>query len=222
MGNNLSCKQREVILRKQLKNQTQYCKYLLENNKRQSKFRHDIKTYCLCLEDFLDKEDVKGARDYIDSMYQMITEGNSVLDTNNPIFDALMFEKIRRAEKESLYIDWEVSIGRELNISEVAWCVLVGCTLDHAIEACRRVKNQEKNIVVRIKCVGNTLSVYMKYSEEQGREPDRMAKSGHGREKEDFVFDFEILQKLISQYQGVMESSHSEGFFELKFLLCDI
>lgn len=222
MGNNLSCKQREMLLAQQLKNQARYCKVILENNRKQSTFRHDIKTHCLCLEGFLEKGDTAGALEYIKSMYESISANSAIIDTNNVVFDALFFEKIESAEEKNIYVDWNVAIGRELKISEVAWCVLVGCTMDYAIEACEQVTDREKRIIVRIKCVGNTLSLYMKNSEDQMDVEEHKAADDNRAETPGLASRLAMIEKLVAQYDGVLERAHKGGFFEMKFLLCGI
>lgn len=73
-----------------------------------------------------------------------------VINTENPMLDALLTFKKEIAEKNGIHCAWNICISPNINIPIIELNSLLGNALDNAIEGCLR-SNEEKVIIVQMR-----------------------------------------------------------------------
>ena len=65
-------------------------------------------------------------------------------DTGNLNVDAILNAKISLALENGIRCDYKAVIPKELSVSDIDLCVVIGNLIDNAVEACRTVKKEEQ------------------------------------------------------------------------------
>ena len=147
---NKRVKKDAALYEKQLQNQLVYYQKLSESNFALRQYRHDSKNICICLEELLTQGRTDEALVII---RQQLGKTSSVIkgyDTGNGIADGLISDKAELAAKYNTEIVFEGALPTQ-SIQPTDLCVILGNTLDNAIEACSELKNDEKK-TIHIKC----------------------------------------------------------------------
>lgn len=215
-------RQREWLLTQQLEQQIHYYRNMSEFNQQLRMFQHDANNHFLCLDSYLSRGDVEGARAYLGKIATVISVRDSLVETGNPVFDALLSDKINAAREKDIRVETQITVGRELHITAFDWCVLFGNALDNAIEACERIDNGIKKITVRVKHVGNILNVMIRNTI-----AEKPVKEGefYKTSKQDQIqhgMGLPGIAEAVNRYEGVLQMQVQEDEFVLTFLLCGV
>lgn len=122
----------------QLAIQKKHSEQLAENRSQVRQMLHDIKHHVQAFQFLYEAgqyEDLYGSVKELARQYERVTP---ILDTGNPLLDALLTAKREMAEKSGIHWEWDIQIPPDLQISFMELCSILGNALDNAIEACLR------------------------------------------------------------------------------------
>ena len=136
---------------KQIEKQAEHYSRLSESYFRMRRRRHDIKNLSIGLNDLLEEGKCAEALEMLRSVQQELSAAAPLFDTGNGIADAIFAEKALRAQSSDTVIEFEGALPPE-GIKPCNLCVILGDTLDNAIEACEKIDTAEKKII-RISCI---------------------------------------------------------------------
>lgn len=115
-----------------------------EQQYRQSeRLRHDMKNHVIALSGLVERSEWAKIADYLKQMEQCADPGAGAEATGNSAVDALLYQKRKLAEKNSILWECDVQIPPACGIPEFDLCVLFGNLLDNALEACRKLSPGE-------------------------------------------------------------------------------
>lgn len=117
-------------------------------------FRHDFKNLKLGLASFLKAEDNKGALQYLAEAETPLVPEYIVFETGSPVADALLSEKSVAAESINAKIVFEGVIPGNL-VSNTDICIILGNSLDNALEACAKIPADEDKTILVSSCLNN-------------------------------------------------------------------
>lgn len=214
--------QREVhyrLMEQQLESQANTYKILNNNRNEVQKIWHDLKNHLLCLSSMAVKGNLSGIRDYISGMNELVEETVNTIDTGNQAIDAVLNEKKKLAEKEAITTDFEIMIKPNVNMDPIDACILLGNSLDNAIEACIKVEDKAREIKVKLVqkddhlllTVTNTANGVYHYegNSYKSTKPDQKT---HG-------YGLLNIQTIVSKYGGNLILDHESQHFILNAIL---
>lgn len=134
----------------QIQIQADYYKELAKANYETRRFRHDFKNMHIALEQLLKEGKCKEALEQLHLQDQVVQHTISQFDTGNSFADALLSHKQVRAERAGAAIYFKGALSPDIP-EPTDLCVILGNTLDNAIEACEKLGG-EKNISVSAIC----------------------------------------------------------------------
>lgn len=146
------------MLKDQMNLQIHHYEYVKEKENELRAFRHDLKNHLLVLESLHDAGKHKEFYDYINSMRGYLLADKHFIDTGNAIMDALLNEKFAYANQLGIELEHHIRIIPNLSLSVMDSCILLGNSLDNAIEACMRMEdNEHRHIRFQLVYLHNTL-----------------------------------------------------------------
>ena len=131
---------RYILMEKQLNLQLEHYEQLAESRGHIREIWHDFKNHVQCMRILYDKGDMESLGEYIRNLSCYEDRAN-VLDTENPVIDALLSNKQSIAMQNGIQFDMELILPARLEIPPADICSILGNSLDNAIEACSRIKN---------------------------------------------------------------------------------
>lgn len=137
----------------QIHAQAEHYKNLADANYEVRRFRHDFKNIRIAIETLLERGDYDEALKLIhqcDDTLEHPASAHSAFDTGNGIADALLTDKQEKAANYNTQILFQGAIPPAF-LSPTDLCVILGNSLDNALDACQKLSSQE-NKTVSVSC----------------------------------------------------------------------
>ena len=214
-------KNRGRYLEWQLNYQLRHYSFIEEKNMMLKRYRHDMTNHWMLVNRLIKSDKFDLAEEYSGKMAEkLIGEENLILDTGNPILDAILTEKIQKSK--SLNIDFlnEIIISKGIKIDPIDCCIIFGNILDNAIEACAKLDNK-RYIKINLSSKENMLICKIKNS----INPKNLINKDYKTTKQDkdkHGFGIANVKKSIEKYNGYIDINHNLDYFEIMFVLYDV
>lgn len=147
---------RQQLSQMQLENQVKHYNALMLSQQQVRKTKHDLENHLNAIKAQIDNSESTQAVNYINSLLEQTSSGETHFDTGNTVLDAILSVKKEEAENKGITFTANLLIPAELPIKSTDICVIFGNALDNAIEACEKVPNHPY-ILVDIVYGENTL-----------------------------------------------------------------
>lgn len=109
--------------------------------------RHDLKNHALTLQLLLEKNDVEGAKAYLEEFRTAVSAHAESYRTGSELLDGLLLQKLAPAAEKGVEIGCTLDFREGGFIDNFDLCVLMGNILDNAVEASLSVPAEEKPFI---------------------------------------------------------------------------
>lgn len=200
----------------QIHAQAEHYKNLAQANYEVRRFRHDFKNIRIAIENLLERGEYHQALTLIRQCSDCLENPGGfhcVFDTGNGIADALLTDKQEKALAYNTQIVFKGAIPTD-SLSPTDLCVILGNSLDNALEACQKLPSQDrKTISVSCNCSSGFLflSITNPIGEKVIIRNNQIAttkenKTLHG-------FGLYSLHTIVKKYDGEIQLSATEDSF---------
>ena len=204
----------------QIQAQATHYQTLAASNFEIRRFRHDYKNTRIAIEQLLSDGQTEQALQVLRDCEDSLRHPNILFDTGNGIADALLTDKQRLAVRQYADIHFRGSIPSNV-LAPTDVCVLLGNTLDNAIEACAKLTHDEKHIIsVTCDCSSGFLFLTIKNPIQdrviiQNNQvmTTKEDKAAHG-------FGIQSLHTVAKKYSGTVKLNADDGYFTVTTDLC--
>ncbi|WP_054741921.1 GHKL domain-containing protein [Cellulosilyticum ruminicola] len=160
----------------------------------------------------IEPEQIECMQPYVEALQeQLIIEENNIL-TGNTIVDAIMNEKYKVACEKHILISINISLPEKLGISVEELCLIIGNSIDYALEACENI-TLGKGRKVKIKGVWYKGYIIFKiwFSKSENAEQEKISSATETRfALENDLYGLGAVNKIIQRYDGKLEF-YTEG-----------
>lgn len=141
----------------QIHAQAEHYKKLAEANYEVRRFRHDFQNVRIAMATLLEQGDYEQAKLLIVQSGDAMDSMQPLFSTGNGIADALLTDKQARADAINTSITFSGVIPPD-SLSPTDLCVLLGNSLDNALDACRKLPLRDRKVIsVNSNCAGGFL-----------------------------------------------------------------
>lgn len=182
-------------------------------------WRHDYHNHLQTMKAHLALGQTTELSDYLDNLDNDLTSVDTVIKTGNVTIDAILNSKISLAVSRKINVNTKATVPREIKISEVDLCVIIGNLLDNAMEACLKQPNEsERFIRVYIGILKGQL--YISVSNSVGGEIKKSGKT-YISTKDSFSHGFGLMRvdKIVDKYSGYINRQNEDGVFATEIML---
>lgn len=208
------------LIEKQLELQLNHYNKLAENREVLSEVIHDFKNHLNCIYNLYKYEKKNELGNYIKNLIS-ITDTEKIIDTGNPVIDAVLSEKIDIADKMGIKFVRELYLPSNIEIKHTDLCIVLGNSLDNAIEACKCIT--DSSIPKEIKLYMNYRDKYMiivvtntcdKPPVKSGRfyKSSKPSPELHG-------LGLQSIDRTVKKYNGNMVIKYDNNLFELEIVM---
>lgn len=207
----------------QIQIQADHYKKLADANTEVRRFRHDFKNIRFSIEKLLSEGKNEEALNLMQAFGDTLDAPKRqmlLFDTGNGIADALLTDKLRRAAADNTVVNFSGAIPQNA-LLPTDLCVLLGNTLDNAIEACQKLpQDSVKAITVKCNCSSGFLflSICNPIADEVTIMDNRIATT-----KKDTLlhgFGIQSMHNVAKKYDGSVKLNADNGFFTVNIDLC--
>lgn len=167
----------------------------------------------------LEKDQAEPLRSYLLNLNDDLSRVDTVIKTGNVMVDAILNSKISLAMAKKINVKAKASVPKNMHISEIDLCVIIGNLLDNAMEACLKQKDEnERFIRVYIGLLKEQL--YISVTNSSGGE---IKKQGlfYASTKNSASHGFGLMRvdKIATKYSGYINRQNEEGVFATELML---
>jgi len=161
---------------------------------------HDISKYLRASQ--IDKSD-----EALQEVQQMLDSISQVVDVNNRVVSVILNEYFQLAKDADVSIELDVLVPTELFVTAADLYVLLGNTLDNAIEACIELPKEQRHITLKLK-KHNSMLYYEISNPYDEKHLHRTRGNYHG-------FGLKNVAKCVEKYRGKLDVTKSNGIFRV-------
>ena len=161
---------------------------------------HDISKYLRASQ--VDKSDVA-----LIEVQKMLDSISQVVDVNNRVVSVILNEYFQIVKDADVSIELDVLVPAELFVTAADLYVLLGNTLDNAIDACSELPKAQRRITLKLK-KHNSMLYYEISNPYDEKHLHRVRGHYHG-------FGLKNVAKCVEKYRGKLDVSTSNGVFRV-------
>lgn len=133
--------------RQQLELQKNYYLDMMERQEETRTLWHDIKKYMATMETLAAATESKEANAYLEQLKSAFSGIDNVFDTGNKLIDSILTYAMKKARDAGVALRPEIWVNCELSFPAADLFVIMGNTLDNAIEACCQLEDSKSRII---------------------------------------------------------------------------
>ncbi len=192
----------------------------VENIYRQMRgWRHDYHNHIQAMKAHLALNQTAELSAYLNELDTDLSSVDTVLKTGNVMVDAILNSKLSLALSKKINVNAKATVPKDIRISEVDLCVIIGNLLDNAMEACLKQPEDDKRFIrVYIGLLRQQLYIYVSNSvggkviKNGGSYISTKNFSTHG-------FGLMRVDKIAGKYGGYINRQDEEGVFATEVML---
>lgn len=131
--------------------QIEYYQQLLEKQQETKALWHDIKKYTTAMQAVAAQNDSEQLRQIAQAAADAYERVKDISAVGNPVVDALLNQYLRSAKENQIQVLLDITIPEVLAISTLLLSVVIGNTFDNAIEACRLINPEKREIHLQLR-----------------------------------------------------------------------
>lgn len=201
-----------------------YSRYIDEKENimiRFRKARHDLKNQFIYLMGLCEEKEYDELNSFLSNLIEREPfDGLTIADSNNLVVDAIINYKYGIAKRNGIEFQVKLEIPTKINIENTDFCIILGNTLDNAIEANSGLNCKKPYIKLIIKWDRNNLIIIVENSFD-----GIIRKNDTGKfltiknDIENHGFGLDSIQKAVDKYHGLLKTNIKDNIFILKIVL---
>lgn len=191
--------------------QEQYYEQLRTEQEETRAMFHDINKYMQAMRTLAAEANAAEVNQMMAETQELFESLTTVVDVGNGVVSTILNEYREITEDADISFNYDVSVPPNLGISAVDLYVLLGNTLDNAIEACQSLPIEERYIRIQMRIYHNILFYQIENPYAEGYLQRSQGKN-HG-------YGLQNVRKCVEKHDGHMSISQNENKFILSMRL---
>ncbi len=180
-------------------------------------WRHDYHNHLQTLKARLDMGQTQGAREYLDTLEHDLDGIHALAETGNVSVDAILNAKLSLVLKQGINLNVKATVPKNLTVSDIDLCVILGNLIDNAMESCEKVDEGGRFLRLYINVLKQQLYITItNATAETVRKIDaayistKRGNHGHGLKR---------IDRVVKKYDGYVNRKNEPGVFVTEILL---
>ncbi|MBP3538784.1 MAG: GHKL domain-containing protein [Oscillospiraceae bacterium] len=197
--------------RRQLELQENYYADLMARQEETRSLWHDMKKYMASVEALIANENREEAQRCLEGIHSAFSELSSAVDTGNKLVDSILTYGIKRAREHGVSVRPDIWVDNNLAFPATDLFVIIGNTLDNAIEACAQLDDAAERVITVTLRQNNHLLLYEisnPYVDKNTRKPGKI----HG-------YGLKNVRACVERNEGLLQISKQDNIFRVSIQL---
>lgn len=172
---------------------------------------HDINKYLQAMQALAGDANSQQAQEVLVQAQNIIKNLGTVVDVGNSVISTLLHEYLQKAEENGVQLTFDVSVPENFGVTAIDIYVILGNTLDNAMEAVAVLPESERKIHLQLR----TFHEILFYQIQNPFSPDSSgikAGKNHG-------FGLKNVRRCVEKYHGDMTVSQDGNLFSVSLRL---
>lgn len=181
-------------------------------------WRHDYHNHIQVLKSCLSQGKYDEAAAYLTRLDSDLTDIDTVIKSGNLMADAILNSKISLAKARKIEVSAKASVPKNITVSDIDLCVILGNLLDNAAEACVKIPDASNR---RIRVYLGVLKeyLYISVSNTMSEPPKKGARGYLSLKGEHHGLGLTRVDRLAEKYGGYVNRQFEEGYFATEVML---
>ena len=180
-------------------------------------WRHDYHNHMQTIKAYLEMGSVEDTLSYLDHLEEDLDSIDIAIRTGNVSVDAILSSKLSIASQRNIAVNYKAVVPKELQVSDVHLCAILGNLLDNAIEACEKVEEEKRFIRVYIGVFKEQL--YLSVTNATCATRRRKLQELISEKKGEHGLGLKRIDKIAQIYGGFVNRKNEPGVFATEVLL---
>jgi len=181
-------------------------------------WRHDYHNHIQAMKAFMALGQDAEHREYLNMLDADLASVDTLIKSGNVMVDAILNSKLSLAASKQIDVNAKAAVPKELKISEIDLCVIIGNLLDNAMEACMKLPSEAR--FIRFYIGRHKEMLYISVSNATDSNLIRAGRSflstkgsaSHG-------FGLLRIDRITEKYGGFVNRQSEEGAFATEVML---
>lgn len=181
-------------------------------------WRHDYHNHIQVMKAYRSLDENDKVDSYLNSLETDLTSVDTLIKSGNVMIDAILNSKLSLAKSRNISINAKAIVPKNISVSEIDLCVIIGNLLDNAIEACLRVDDETKRFI-RVYMDLKRDNLYLSVTNASNgkiQKQDGRYISGKGA---NHGFGLMRVDKIVDKYEGYIKRRDEDGAFTSEIML---
>lgn len=180
-------------------------------------WRHAYHNHMQSVKAYLAMDSLDEAKAYLDRLEQDLDDIDLLFHTGNINADAILNSKISLAVKRGIQVDYKATVPKELAVSDIDLCVVIGNLIDNAVEACEKVDPEHQFIRLYIGILRRQL--YISVSNATGEAVRKLDEEYITTKRGNHGHGLKRINNIVNKYDGYINRKNEPGVFVTEIML---
>lgn len=216
---NSAYEKQQEIMSLYMERQENYISHVIQKDEEMRRFRHDIRGHINVLQYCINSGDIAKAREYVNEISDVITNGNLKKYTGISAVDAMINDMEKRIKDKNITLEWKGSIQEYKEIKVFDMCTLFVNLMNNAIEACEKLPDEKKILINTYVYEGKIyISEENAYVGEINIGKDGMPETAK-TDKKNHGIGSKNIKSVVEKYNGKVVYTVGNGQFKIEILI---
>lgn len=182
-------------------------------------WKHDYHNHIQIMKAYLELNKYDDMEKYLNELERDLTNIDTLVKTGNVMVDAILNSKLSLAVNQGINIKAKATVPKNLQVSDIDLCVIIGNLMDNAMEAAVKIENEQGRFI-RVYIREMKEQLYISITNSAGGEikktsigyiSTKLAKN-HG-------FGLKRVDGIVAKYNGFINRQSEEGVFATEIIL---
>jgi sensor histidine kinase regulating citrate/malate metabolism len=181
---------------------------------------HDFKNHLNCIYNLYKYDKNNELGNYIKNLINL-TDTEKIIDTGNPVIDAVLSEKVVIADKMGIKFERELYLPSNIKIKHTDLCIVLGNSLDNAIEACKRITDSSMAKEIKLSMNYRDKYIIIVITNTCDKPPVRSGRfyKSSKPSPELHGIGLQSIERTVKKYNGNMVIKYDKNMFELEIVM---
>ncbi len=180
-------------------------------------WRHDYRNHINNMKIQLAEGNYQKLDSYLNELADDLNTVDTVIKTGNVMADAILNSKLSAAEKLNIGLNVKANIPKEVPMSDVELCAVMGNLLDNAVEACEALPESDRFMRIYIGRLKGQF--YLSVQNSAGEVQKSGGKYLSTKGGEEHGYGIFRIDRVAKKYGGFVNRQNEEGVFATEIML---
>ncbi len=181
-------------------------------------WRHDYHNHIQVMKAYLEFKNYTGLHSYLDNLSEDLIKLDSVIRTGNMMCDAILNTKISIALLHEIKLNVKAAVPKNIQLSDLELCVIIGNLFDNAIEGCLTLSAPELRFI-RIYIRSLNENLYIAFTNScLGRRIKNHGKFFTTKQGKDHGFGLNRIDIIVKKYAAFINRQSEDGVFAVEIM----
>lgn len=194
--------------------QAEHFRQLMAQDKKMSKFRHDMNSHMNMLKYYCENKKYQILEEYLSKVIQESAVHDVGIYTKNRSVDAVISPLVQTAQEKNIVMEWKGILPEETKVSVFDLCTILSNLLKNAIEACEKIpEGQERKIITKVGSYNGQVYITIRNTFVNEVIVKNQILITTKKDKENHGIGSQNVKEAVEKYDGIIVYECENGWF---------